>query len=225
MTKLSALPLSAAASVFAYPKVAQLLPLAAHMDRTDLLGQRVAEAAQVMSTYRGYVWVQWFAQNMSQQWTAFAVLLGAGGLLAQASGGAALFTLSLPTTRERLARVRAATGLIELLVLALLALGLYGMLAKRNLAKKVIGMAIFQTAIFLFFIEGSVKQDATVPIIDPELGSEAVFYVNPLPHLLILPAIVVGVAVIGVALAFLISIHRANGTLDEDEVIDSLVNR
>jgi hypothetical protein len=116
---LALLPLSAAGSVLAYPRLVKLLPLAEQMDRSDLLGQRVAEAAQVMSTYRGYVWAQWFAQNMTQQWALFAVLLGAGGLLAQSSRGAALFTLSLPTTRERLVGVRVATGLVELLVLAL----------------------------------------------------------------------------------------------------------
>jgi hypothetical protein len=113
------LPLSAAGSVFAYPRLIKLLPLAAQVDPNDFIGQRVVEAAQVMSTYRGYVWAQWFAQNMTQQWTLFAVLLGTGGLLAQSSGGGALFTLSLPTTRDRLVGVRAATGLAELLVLAL----------------------------------------------------------------------------------------------------------
>jgi multicomponent Na+:H+ antiporter subunit C len=111
---------------------------------------------------------------------------------------------------------------VYVLVLILLAIGLYGMLAKRNLAKKVIGMTIFQTAIYLFFIEGSVKADATIPIIDPALGPDPAMYVNPLPHLLILTAIVVGVGVAGVALAFLIVIYRRNETLDEEEVIRRL---
>jgi multicomponent Na+:H+ antiporter subunit C len=111
---------------------------------------------------------------------------------------------------------------IYVMVLALLAVGLYGMLALRNLVKKIVGMAIFQTAIYIFFIEGSVKDGATVPVIDPELGSAAVHYVNPLPHLLILTAIVVGVAVVGVALSLLVSLHRRHGTLDEDAIIDQL---
>jgi multicomponent Na+:H+ antiporter subunit C len=114
---------------------------------------------------------------------------------------------------------------VYVLVLVLMAIGLYGMLAKRNLAKKVIGMTIFQTAIYLFFIEGSVKRDATVPIIDPELGPDPALYVNPLPHLLILTAIVVGVAVVGVALAFLIVIYRRHETLDEDAIIRRLSER
>jgi multicomponent Na+:H+ antiporter subunit C len=111
---------------------------------------------------------------------------------------------------------------VYVLVLVLLAAGLYGMLAKRNLVKKVIGMAIFQTAIYIFFIEGSLKLGATVPVIDPEVGSDPAHYVNPLPHLLILTAIVVGVGVSGVAFALLIRIYRANGTLDEEALIDRL---
>jgi multicomponent Na+:H+ antiporter subunit C len=111
---------------------------------------------------------------------------------------------------------------VYLLVLVLLAIGLYGMLALQNLMKKVVGMTIFQTAIYIFFIEGSVKADATVPVIDPAVGSDPAAYVNPLPHLLILTAIVVGVAVVGVALALAISLYRRHGTLDEDAIIDQL---
>jgi multicomponent Na+:H+ antiporter subunit C len=107
---------------------------------------------------------------------------------------------------------------VYLLVVVLLAIGLYGMLARRNLVKKVIGMMVFQTAIYLFFIEGSVKRDATAPVIDPAIGEGAELYVNPLPHLLILTAIVVGVGVVGVAFALLMQIHRDHGTLDEEEV-------
>ena len=114
------LPLSAAGIVLSYPRLAALLPMAAQVDANDPLGRRVLEAAEVMSTYRGYIWAQWFAQNMTSQWTLFAVLLGTGGLLAQSAGGGALFTLSLPATRSRIVGVRAATGLAELLVLALL---------------------------------------------------------------------------------------------------------
>jgi multicomponent Na+:H+ antiporter subunit C len=111
---------------------------------------------------------------------------------------------------------------VYLLVLLLLAIGLYGMIALRNLAKKIIGMTIFQTAIYIFFIEGSVKAGATVPIITPEIGADPDAYVNPLPHLLILTAIVVGVAVVGVALSLLIALHRQHGTFDEDAIIDRL---
>jgi multicomponent Na+:H+ antiporter subunit C len=114
---------------------------------------------------------------------------------------------------------------IYVLVLALLALGLYGMLAKGDLVKKVIGMTIFTTAIYLFFIEGSVKQGATAPIIDPALGSDPAAYVDPLPHLLILTAIVVGVGVVGVALSLLVRLYRVHGTLDEAVIADRLSGR
>jgi multicomponent Na+:H+ antiporter subunit C len=111
---------------------------------------------------------------------------------------------------------------VYLLVLALLAIGLYGMLAIGNLARKLIGMVVFSTAIYLFFIHGSLQEGATAPIIDPELGSDPAAYVDPLPHLLILTAIVVGVGVLGVGLALLVRIYRAHGTLDEAVIADRL---
>lgn len=114
---------------------------------------------------------------------------------------------------------------VYLFVLVLLAIGLYGVLAKGDLAKKVIGLTIFSTAIYLFFIEGSLRIDGSAPIIDPEQGSDPDLYVDPLPHLLILTAIVVGVGVTGVALSLLVRIHRAHGTLDEAVVVDRLSGR
>jgi multicomponent Na+:H+ antiporter subunit C len=111
---------------------------------------------------------------------------------------------------------------VYLLVLVLLAIGLYGMLAIGNLARKLIGMVIFSTAIYLFFIHGSLQEGATAPIIDPELGSDPTAYVDPLPHLLILTAIVVGVGVLGVGLALLVRLYRAHGTLDEAVIADRL---
>jgi multicomponent Na+:H+ antiporter subunit C len=110
---------------------------------------------------------------------------------------------------------------IYLLVLVLLAIGLYGVLAKDNLMKKVVGMTIFQTAIYLFFIEGSLQIGATAPILDAR-GTDAASYVDPLPHLLILTAIVVGVGVAGVALALLVRLHRAFDTLEESEIAAQL---
>lgn len=106
-------------------------------------------------------------------------------------------------------------------VAVLLAIGLYGMLAKRNLAKKLVGMVIFQSAIYLFFIQGATKRGASVPIIEDHLTG-AQHYVNPLPHLLILTALVVGVGVFGVALSFLLRLHRRHGTFDEQAIIADL---
>lgn len=101
-------------------------------------------------------------------------------------------------------------------VVALLTVGLYGVVGKRNLLKKLIGLNVFQTAIFLFFIHGAAKWEASVPVIDPALGTDPARYVNPLPHVIVLTAIVVGVALTGVALALLIRVKRAHGTLEED---------
>lgn len=104
----------------------------------------------------------------------------------------------------------------------LLVIGLWGMVAKRNLVKKLIGMNIFQTAISLFFIQGASKPAATVPVLDPRWGTDAASYINPLPHVLILTAIVVGVATTGVALAFLIAIYHRYKSLDELTILERM---
>jgi multicomponent Na+:H+ antiporter subunit C len=111
---------------------------------------------------------------------------------------------------------------VYFLVVVLLAIGLYGMLAHRNLVKKIIAMLIFQTAIFIFFIEGSVKEGAEAPVLQPGQTVDAADYVNPLPHLLILTAIVVGVGIVGVAFALLLKLHRAYGTLDEEAILGAI---
>ena len=111
---------------------------------------------------------------------------------------------------------------VYFMIVVLLVIGLYGMLVKRNLFKKLIGMNIFQTAIFLFFIEGSTKLGSTVPVIAPELGIDPAKYVNPLPHVLILTGIVVALSLTGVALAFLIATRRACHSLDEKFIIKEI---
>jgi len=109
-----------------------------------------------------------------------------------------------------------------LMTAILLTIGLYGMVAKRNLLKKIIGMNIFQTAIFLFFIQGATKPGATVPVWDARISADASGYVNPLPHVLILTAIVVGVATTGVALALLITIYRRYRSLEEGTILERM---
>jgi multicomponent Na+:H+ antiporter subunit C len=108
------------------------------------------------------------------------------------------------------------------LVAVLMVIGVYGMLMKRNLLKKVIGMTVFQTAIYLLFIQGATKVGATIPVRTAELGSDAAHYINPLPQVVILTAIVVGVAITGVALSLLLVIHRRFGTLDEVEILEQM---
>ncbi|MBN2515216.1 MAG: cation:proton antiporter subunit C [Deltaproteobacteria bacterium] len=114
----------------------------------------------------------------------------------------------------------------------LMMIGFYAMIAKRNLVKKIIGMNIFQTAIILFFISTAYKTGgATLPILlDPhghghgaaESAVAVSQYINPLPHVLMLTAIVVMVATLGVALAIVIMIYRKYGTLNEDEIIKAM---
>jgi multicomponent Na+:H+ antiporter subunit C len=106
--------------------------------------------------------------------------------------------------------------------LVLMLIGLFGMLGKQNLVKKLIGLNIFQTAIILFFIVQAYKTGASVPIWDAQRGNVAAAYVNPIPHGLMLTAIVVSVAITGVALALLIRIHRNFGTLDEPELLEAM---
>jgi multicomponent Na+:H+ antiporter subunit C len=108
-----------------------------------------------------------------------------------------------------------------LFIIVLITIGLFGMIMKKNLVKKVIGMSIFQSAIILFYISKSVKLGGTVPILVDELAeAEVAAYINPLPHALMLTAIVVGVATVGVAFALIVLIYKRYNTLDEKELIE-----
>lgn len=108
----------------------------------------------------------------------------------------------------------------------LMMIGFYAMIGKRNLVKKLIGMNIFQTAIILFFVSTGVKRNAGLPIVDKEQALagaiEVASVINPLPHVLMLTAIVVGVSVTGVALAVMLRIYREYGTLEEDEILEKI---
>ncbi len=111
----------------------------------------------------------------------------------------------------------------------LMMVGFYAIIGKRNLVKKIIGLNIFQTAIILFYISiASKKSGATLPILEHHgYGNEhaavdAASYLNPLPHVLMLTAIVVMVATLGVALAILIKIYRRYNTVEEDEIIEAM---
>lgn len=100
---------------------------------------------------------------------------------------------------------------------ALVALGLFVLVDDQNLLKKVFGLNIFQTGVFLFFISAGYRAGGAPPI----LSSEGP-YVNPFPQVLMLTAIVVGVSVTAVALALIIRIHREYGTIREDELREVL---
>jgi multicomponent Na+:H+ antiporter subunit C len=108
--------------------------------------------------------------------------------------------------------------------IVLMMIGFYAMIGKRNLVKKLVGMNIFQTAIILYFISTGAKRGATIPIVEHAHGGamhaiHAANYVNPLPHVLMLTAIVVMVSTFGVALALIIMLYRRYKTLEEDEIL------
>ncbi|MDD5451476.1 MAG: cation:proton antiporter subunit C [Desulfovibrionales bacterium] len=105
----------------------------------------------------------------------------------------------------------------------LMMLGLYGMIGKRNLVKKLIGMNIFQVAIILFYISIGSKVGGDIPILTAEDlhgMADPGKYLNPIPHVLMLTAIVVGIATTGVALAIIIMIYNRYKTLAEDEILE-----
>jgi ABC-type transport system involved in multi-copper enzyme maturation permease subunit len=110
---------SAVGTVLVYPRVMSLMPMVNVNSVGGEIGRQIREAVELSKDFRGYIWSQAFRKNLAQMATFFAVLLGTGGLLSQAGEGAALFTLSLPISRGRLFGVRAAAGLSELLLLAL----------------------------------------------------------------------------------------------------------
>ncbi|MFV1950521.1 MAG: cation:proton antiporter subunit C [Nitrospinota bacterium] len=100
--------------------------------------------------------------------------------------------------------------------ITLMMIGFYAMIAKHNLIKKIIGMNIFQTAVFLFYISIAKVKGGTAPIV----WEEAIQYDNPLPHVLILTAIVVSVSTTAVALALIIRIYKAYGSIEEDKILE-----
>lgn len=100
------------------------------------------------------------------------------------------------------------------IVAVLLMAGLYILIARPNLITKMIGLSIFQTAIFFFYISLGKVSGGTAPI----LVEDSVQYSNPLTHVLILTAIVVGVSTTAVGLALIIRIKESFGTIEEDEI-------
>jgi len=92
--------------------------------------------------------------------------------------------------------------------------GLYIVVARGNMVKKLVGLSIFQTSVYLLYIEPAKIIGGTAPIIDPAFT----VYSNPLPHVLILTAIVVGLATLALGLALVVRINESYGTTEEDEI-------
>ena len=117
--------------------------------------------------------------------------------------------------------------------IVIMMIGLYAMIAKNNMIKKLIGMSIFQTAIILFYVSIGVKEGATIPILyhdqvhgahddhhatDIHINPDE--FTNPLVHVLMLTAIVVGVSTLGVGLAITQKLHREYGSIEEHEILE-----
>ena len=108
------------------------------------------------------------------------------------------------------------------IVIILMMTGLFIVIARTNLIKKLIGLSIFQTSVFLFYISLGKVAGGTAPILD---GNPGTLYSNPLPHVLILTAIVVGVATTALGLALILRINEAFGSIEEDEIIAAKLNQ
>ncbi len=98
----------------------------------------------------------------------------------------------------------------------LMVAGLYIVVAKSNMIKTLLGLAVFQTSVYLLYLSPGKILGGTPPILDENFE----VYSNPLPHVLILTAIVVGVATLALGLALVVRVNEAYGTIEEDEIMD-----
>ncbi len=100
------------------------------------------------------------------------------------------------------------------IVMALMMIGFYIIIAQGNLIKKIVGLSIFQTSVFIFYVSMGKIDGGTAPILSDAYS----LYSNPLPHVLILTAIVVGIATTALGLALIVRIKEAYGTIEENEI-------
>ena len=102
----------------------------------------------------------------------------------------------------------------DFIAIFLMMAGFYVVISQGNLVKKLVGLSLFQTSVFIFFISMGKVADGHAPILTAGVD----LYSNPLPHVLILTAIVVGVATTAVGLALVVRIHEAYGSIEEEEI-------
>ena len=107
------------------------------------------------------------------------------------------------------------------IVIVLMMIGMYTVISRGHLLNKVIGLNIFQTSVFILYISIGYIEGGTVPIVAGQVVGNTgdLVYANPLPHVLILTAIVVGVSTTALALALIIRIRDAYGTLEENDIL------
>jgi multicomponent Na+:H+ antiporter subunit C len=103
--------------------------------------------------------------------------------------------------------------------IALFIIGLYTVLTHNNVLKKVIGINIMETSVFLFFVSIGMVNQGRAPIL--KIGEDSVVYVNPLPTALILTGIVVAVSITAYSLSLIIQLYREYGTLDLDKMLNT----
>lgn len=108
-------------------------------------------------------------------------------------------------------------GINHWITIFLIMAGLYIIVSRSNMIKKLVGLSIFQTSVYLLYISPAKVIGGTAPIII-ESAPPGQLYANPLPHVLILTAIVVGVATLALGLALVVRINEAYGTIEEDEI-------
>jgi multicomponent Na+:H+ antiporter subunit C len=101
------------------------------------------------------------------------------------------------------------------ITILLMVAGMYILIARGNLLKKLLGLAVLQSSVYLLYIAPGKLVGGTAPIVAPGFT----LYSNPLPHVLILTAIVVGVATLALGLAIVVRIREAYGTIEEDEIL------
>ena len=111
-----------------------------------------------------------------------------------------------------------ATKGIYSLVLILLFLGMYGMIVSNNYMKKMMAMNVMQVAVIFFFLCFAQKEGGMIPILDG-ITTNPDLYINPLPHALMLTAIVVSLGTTGVAIALLMRIKETYGSVEEDDIL------
>jgi len=101
--------------------------------------------------------------------------------------------------------------------IVLMMTGFYVVVSRGNLVKKIVGLNVFQTSVFMLYISMGKVSGGTAPILT---GDPDTVYSNPLPHVLILTAIVVGVATTALGLALIVRIQEAYSTIEEDNILD-----
>lgn len=122
----------------------------------------------------------------------------------------------MPEYAERPLLEAIATSYNYWITIFLMVAGLYIVVARSNMVKSLVGLGIFQTSVYLLYLSPGKILGGSAPILTEGVTS----YSNPLPHVLILTAIVVGVATLSLGLALTVRIHEAYGTIEEDEITE-----